>query len=70
MKKFEVGIILSTTYEVEATDEEEAEEIAKDLAEEDYFDLNIEESNFVREIENDADINEDNFSCEEDEESE
>lgn len=49
MKTYRVGIILSTTYVVEAEDEEEAEELAKDMAEEEYLDLNIEEANFVEE---------------------
>ena len=49
MKTFRVGVILSTTYVVDAEDEEEAEELAMDMAEQDYLDLNIEECNFVEE---------------------
>ena len=49
VKKYAVGIILSTVYYVEAEDEDEAEELAKDRAEEEYPELNIEEANFVRE---------------------
>lgn len=47
MKTFRVGIILSTTYVVEAEDEEEAEELAMQMAEDDYGELNIENTNFV-----------------------
>lgn len=48
--KYRVGVILSTTYEVDAENEEEAEQIALNMAEEDYLDLNIEKANFVEEI--------------------
>ena len=57
MKTFRIGIILSTTYVVEAEDEDEAEEIAMQMAEDDYGELNIENANFV-EQENDEDIEE------------
>jgi len=47
MKSYNVGVILSTSYVVEANSEEEAEEIALDIAEENYPELNIENANFV-----------------------
>lgn len=65
MKTFRVGIILSTTYVVEAEDEEEAEELAKDMAEEEYLDLNIEEANFVEEEKNDDETQDEDASEEE-----
>lgn len=47
MKSYDVGVILSTNYVVEANSEEEAEKIALDIAEENYPELNIENTNFV-----------------------
>ena len=47
MKSYDVGVILSTNYVVEADSEEEAEKIALDIAEENYPELNIENTNFV-----------------------
>lgn len=49
MKTFRVGVILSTTYVVDAEDEDEAMDIAGDMALDDYPDLNFEECNFVEE---------------------
>ena len=49
MKKYRVGVILSTTYVVEAEDEDEAMDIAADMASDEYLDLNYEECNFVEE---------------------
>ena len=60
MKTYNVGIVLSTTYTVQAENEEEAEELAKDLAEEEYIDLIIEEANFVELIEDDEEEEENN----------
>ena len=48
--KYNVGVILSRCYEVEAEDEYEAMELAEDLASKDYCDLNFEETNFCEEI--------------------
>lgn len=50
MGLYRVGVILSTTFEVEADDAESAEQQALDAAEECYGDLNIEEANFVEEV--------------------
>lgn len=47
MKSYNVGVILSTSYVVDADSEEEAEKIALDIAEENYPELNIENTNFV-----------------------
>lgn len=47
MKSYNVGVILSTSYVVDADSKEEAEELARELAEKEYFDINIEEINFV-----------------------
>lgn len=65
MKTYRVGIILSATYVVEAEDEEEAEELAKDLAEKEYLDLNVEETNFVEEEKSDDDTQDEDTSEEE-----
>lgn len=46
MKEYDVGIILSTSYQVEANSEEEAKEIALGIAEDNYPELNVEETNF------------------------
>lgn len=46
MKKYNVGIILSISYQVEANNVKEAEEFAWGIAEDDYPELNIEETNF------------------------
>lgn len=53
MSKYRVGIILSTTYVVDAENEDEAEDFAREEAESDYPDLNIEEANFVEKEEDD-----------------
>lgn len=47
MKSYNVGVILSTSYVVDADSEEEAEQIALDIAEENYPELNIENTNFI-----------------------
>lgn len=47
MKSYDVGVILSTNYVVEANSEDEAEQIALDTAEENYPELNIENTNYV-----------------------
>lgn len=49
MKTFRVGVILSMIVEVEADDEEEAQDKAADIVEEEYPELNFEECNFVEE---------------------
>lgn len=46
MKEYNVGIILSISYQVEANNVKEAEEFAWGIAEDDYPELNIEETNF------------------------
>lgn len=49
MKTYRVGVILSTVIEVEAENEEEAQDIAADIAIDEYPELNYEECNFVEE---------------------
>ena len=47
MKSYNVGVILSTSYVVEADSEEQAKNIAYAIAEDEYQELNVEEANFV-----------------------
>ena len=49
--RYRVGIILSTVIEVDADSEEEAEELAFDECENENPELNIENSNFIEEVE-------------------
>ena len=65
MKTYRVGIVLSTTYVVEAEDEDEAEELAMSMAEDDYCDLNVEKVNFVEEEENEDEVKDDDEELEE-----
>lgn len=49
MKTYRVGVILSTIIEVEAENEEEAQDKAVDITDSEYPELNYEECNFVEE---------------------
>ena len=49
MKTYRVGVILSTVVEVEAENEEEAQDEAANITASEYPELNYEECNFVEE---------------------